>query len=147
MDDLVHAIALAVEKRKELPSELTVLIGEEQTLSYDELQREISRLLCGKEIKTFSIPKLIAEFGAWVQCHIPFKDMPFIKPWMIPLADDHYELDTSLAAKELGWKPKHHLKKTIPIMIEALKADPVKWYKDNQLKMSNGMAKKPRKTA
>jgi len=133
MSDLVDAIALAVKKRKELPEELVLLLGEEKTLSYDELQRAISRLLWGTEFKTWRIPKWIAKMGAKVQGMIPFIPKPFIKPWMIDLADDHYELDISKAKQTLGWKPKRALDATLPIMIEELKRDPESWYKLNLL--------------
>lgn len=133
MDDVIDAIALAVEKRKELPKETPLLIGEPKTLSYDQLQRAISRLLFNKEIRTFRVPKKIAKLGAWVQCLFAFKKKPFIRPWMIDLADDHYEMDISKAKRLLGWAPKHTLEKTLPIMIEALKKYPEKWYKINLL--------------
>ena len=68
-----------------------------------------------------------------MQGHIPFIPSPFIKPWMIDLSDDHYELDISRAKKVLGWEPKHKLEETLPIMIESLKKDPLAWYKKNQL--------------
>ena len=61
MDDLVDAIALAVEKRKTLPPEITLLLGEPVTLSYDQLQRQIARLIYGKEIDHLS--------GAEDHCH------------------------------------------------------------------------------
>lgn len=134
MDDLVDAIEKAVDQRKQLPSELTLLIGEPTTLSYDNLQRQISRLISGKEIRTFSIPKPVARIGSAIQCHLPFVEPPFIKPWMIALADDHYELDISRAKETLGWQPKRSLEETLPKMIADLKKDPAKWYKDNQLK-------------
>lgn len=133
MDDVIDAIVLAVEKRKELPPETPLLIGEPKTLSYDQLQRAISRLLFAEEIKTFQVPKWIAKLGAGVQCLFAFKQKSFIRPWMIDLADDHYELDISKAKKLLGWAPKHSLDQTLPTMIEALKKDPEHWYKINQL--------------
>lgn len=133
MADLIDAIELAVRKRKELPPELVLLLGETKTLSYDDLQRQISRLLFNKEFKTWRVPKLIAKIGAWLQGHIPFLPTPFIKPWMIDLADDHYELDITRAKNTLGWEPKHNLEDTLPIMIQKLKADPQGWYKKNQL--------------
>ncbi len=136
MADLIDAISLAVDKRKELPPELTLLIGEPKTLSYDQLQRQISRLIRGKEFKTWRVPKLIAKLGAWIQGHIPFVPPPFIKPWMIDLADDHYELNISKAKKILGWEPKHALDKSLPKMIEELKDNPLSWYKINHLQMS-----------
>ncbi len=134
MDDLVDAILLCVQKRNQLLDVVTLLLGESETLSYDELQREISRLLFGKEFKTFSIPKPIAKIGSFIENHLPFVPPPFIKPWMIDFADDNYTLDTSLAKKLLGWEPKHSLKTTLPLMIAGLKKDPKQWYKTNGLK-------------
>lgn len=134
MDDLIAAIALAVNKRDSLPPKLVLEVGEEKTLSYDELQRKISKLLFGKEMKTYSIPKPLAKIGAWIQNKIPFMPPSFIKPWMIKIADDHYELDCSKAKEVLGWKIEHSLENSLPIMIDSLKKDPVRWYKENQLK-------------
>lgn len=133
MADLVDAIITAVRRRKELPPETTLLIGEPKTLSYDDLQRRISHLLYGREFTTFRVPKALAKAGSWVQNRIPFLPRSFIKPWMIDLADDHYALDISKAKKVLGWEPKKSLEQTLPSMIDALKKDPAKWYKENQL--------------
>ena len=62
--------------------------------------------LHGKEWKTYRIPKALAKFGAWLLNVLPGPD-PFIKPWMIDLADDHYALDISRAraASRLGAAP------------------------------------------
>ncbi len=133
MDDLVDAIALAVEKRKQLPPDLTILVGEPKTMSYDEMQKQISQLLFNRDFTTYRIPKSIAKLGAWVECHLPFIPAPFIKPWMIDIADDHYELDISKAKKTLGWEPHQSIDKSLVKMIDALKANPVQWYKDNGL--------------
>lgn len=133
MDDLVDSIVSAVEKRKELPKETLLLIGEPKTLTYDQIQRKVSKLLFNKEIRTFRVPKFIAKIGAWVQCLFSFRKKPFIRPWMIDYADDHYELDISRAKKLLGWSPKKTLDQTLPIMIQDLKQNPEKWYKVNQL--------------
>jgi nucleoside-diphosphate-sugar epimerase len=133
MDDLVDAIQLAVQKRSELPDELILLLGEPKTMSYDELQRAISRLIRGAEFKTWRVPKWFAKLGSAIQGMIPFIPKPFVKPWMIDLADDHYELDVSKAKKILGWAPKKNLEETLPIMIQELKEDPEGWYKKNQL--------------
>jgi len=89
--------------------------------------------LFGKEFTTFRVPKPIAKLGAFMLCHIPFREKPFIQPWMIDLADDHYELNVTLAKRLLGWTPKHTLETTLPKMIAELKRDPEGWYKMNQL--------------
>lgn len=132
MDDLVDAIVQCVEKRRELPAETVLLLGEDRTLSYDAIQRLICRLLGRKEFTTIRVPKWIAKLGAWIQCRLT--SHPFIRPWMIDLADDHYELDISCAKKMLDWEPHHSLEGTLPIMIEGLKKDPKRWYQVNQLK-------------
>lgn len=134
MDDLIDAIWLCVQKRKELPPETTLVLGEDTTLSYDQLQRKISFLLFGKEMRTFRVPKIIAKIGSWVQNKIPFLPKSFIKPWMIDLADDNYTLNIYRAKSLLGWTPKHSIETTLPKMITDLKADPQGWYKANGLK-------------
>lgn len=139
MDDLVDALCLCVEKSGDLPEETVLEMGEEKTLSFDFLQNRISQLCHGVDLKTYQIPKWFAMFGAWMQNHTPFMNKPFIQPWMVPLADDHYDLDISKAERVLGWKPKHNLNDTLPLMIEDLKRDPWSWYKKNGLKPSHKM--------
>ena len=133
LEDLLDALVLTVERRKELPQVTTLLIGEPETLSYDELQRSISRQLHGKEWKTFRVPKPFAKFGAWLQDVLP-GSAPFIKPWMIDLADDHYTVDIGRARALLGWEPRHSLRETLPKIVNSLKSDPPTWYKENKLK-------------
>ncbi len=142
LEDLVDALALVVERRQELPQVTTLLLGEPETLSYDELQRAVSRQLHGEEIKTHRVPKPVAKFGAWLQGVLPGPG-PFIKPWMIDLANDHYALDISRARKLLGWEPRHSLRETLPKMIQALKADPPGWYKENKLKAKSPPPDRP----
>jgi len=133
MEDMVQALVLAVEHRKELPQVTTLLIGEPDTLSYDELQRTISRRLHGKEWRTYPIPKALAKVGSWLLNVLPGAD-PFIKPWMIDISDDHYALDISRASTLLGWEPRHSLRETLPKILTELKSDPVGWYRENNLR-------------
>jgi len=133
MRDFVDAIYQTVSKRHALPSELFLLLGEPKTYSYDQVQRELGKLILGKEFSTYQIPKILAKMGAWLQNSIPFFSDPFIKPWMIDIADDHYELDISYSKKMIDWEPKHNLADTLPQMINALKKDPNGWYKEHRL--------------
>jgi nucleoside-diphosphate-sugar epimerase len=134
MDDLIEALWLAVKKRKTLPNEMVLLIGEDQTLSYENLQKEIARLIHGHDWKTWKIPKPLAKIGAWSQEHLPFFPKSFIKPWMIEIADDHYALDISRAKQYLNWVPERSLRSTLPIMIKELKDEPLAWYDENRLR-------------
>lgn len=130
LDDLMTALAKTIEKRNELPEYIAINIGEPVTPSYEELQERIGLLIHGEEWETFEIPKPLAKAGAWAQDLV---GDPFIKPWMIDRADDHFELDISRAGKLLGWEPRHNLMDTLPPMISNLKADPVAWYTRNGL--------------
>lgn len=132
LDDLVDAIVRTVDRRTKLGPTQTLLIGEESVASYDELQRVISRELHGEEWETRIIPKVVAKAGAWLQEQAP-GDEPFIKPWMIELADDHLEVDTSRACSRLGWVARRQLLNELPRILERLKSAPLDWYRTNHL--------------
>ena len=132
MDDVVDAIERAVEKRASVPQETVLLIGEPETLSYDELQHTMQRLIHGESWETIDVPGPIAKVGAWVEDVLPGK-VPFIKPWMIDRANDHYALDITRAKTVLGWTPKRSLRATLSKMVSALKADPLGWYHEQGL--------------
>lgn len=135
MDDLVDALELTVERRASLPEEVAILLGEEETLTYDELQHTLARLIHESDLETLEIPGALsplAKVGAWIQEKLPGRD-PFIRPWMIDRANDHYALDITLARSLLGWSPSRSLRETLPKMVAALKADPAEWYRENEL--------------
>ena len=131
LNDLVDAIAKTIEKRKDLSPETILNIGDDETLSYQELQDIISTTVNGKKIEIIHISKWFAKAGAFIE---NLFGKAFIKPWMIDLADDHFELDSSKAKKILGWQPQHSLRNTLPEMIKNLKENPEIFYKENKLK-------------
>jgi nucleoside-diphosphate-sugar epimerase len=134
LDDVVGALRATVARRATLPPEAVILIGEPDPLSYDELQRALAWQIHGvRDWDTTQIPKAVAKAGAWVQDQIPGVEEPFIKPWMIDLADDHYALDITRARQLLDWSPRHSLRETLPKMATALKADPEGFYRINKL--------------
>lgn len=130
LEDLVDALEKTVQRRQTLPDEVAINIGEPETPSYKALQDKIGRLLHGEAWKTYEVPATLAKAGA-IGMNI-FGD-PFIKPWMIDRADDHYELDISRARDLLGWEPKHRLLDTLPAVIDNLKKNPLEWYRKNKL--------------
>ncbi|MDQ6892751.1 MAG: NAD(P)-dependent oxidoreductase [Acidobacteriota bacterium] len=85
LEVLIEAFLILPGRRDLLPPELTVLLGEPETLSYGELQRDFGRLIHGEVWETREIPKALAKAGAWLEGAIP-GEKPFIKPWMIDLA-------------------------------------------------------------
>ena len=139
LDDLVEAIVRLVERRKALPEELPLLLGEPDALSYGELQNEVGRLVHGTEWPTWEVPKALAKTGAFVEADVLGEDS-FIRPWMVDIADDHYAVDISRARELLGWEPKRSLRPSLPKMIRALKDDPVGWYRSNKLNIAMAAA-------
>ncbi|HEY0628390.1 MAG TPA: NAD-dependent epimerase/dehydratase family protein [Sphingomicrobium sp.] len=142
-DDMLDAFRRAIDRRRELPSGTIILIGEEGALGYDALQDEIGYLIHGADDwPTIRLPKAAAAAGAWAQQKLEpvvpdaldQGEPPFIRPFMVRMADDHYELDISRARELLGWEPKHRLKDELPALVAALKRDPKAWYEKNGLK-------------
>jgi nucleoside-diphosphate-sugar epimerase len=134
-DDVVDAILLAFARRKELPPEVILLIGEIKSLSYDELQRAFGQLIHGVEWNTRAIPPLVAKTGVRLLKLLALGRSASIAPWMIDVAQDNMELDITRARTMLGWNPQHSLLDTLPKMVSRLKADPFTWYRENELKL------------
>jgi len=132
LDDLTDAVSRTVERRKQLPSELPLLIGEPDALGYDETQDIVGRTLHGEDWTTLRIPKPIAKVGAWLEGEAT-EGESFIKPWMVEESNAHYILDITRAHELLDWTPTHSLRDTLPKIVEALKKDPAGWYKANKL--------------
>ena len=130
--DLIVAVSRLIARRKTLPPELPLLLGEPEVMGYGELQSEIGRLIYGTEWETWEIPEPLAKAGAWVETEV-LGEEPFIRPWMVDIANDHYALDITKARELLDWNPQHSLRATLPKMIAALKADPTSWYRANKL--------------
>lgn len=145
LDDVVDVIERTIERRAQLPTESVILVGEPETLSYDELQHTFMRLIHGKSGETHNVPGLIAKVGAWVQDQMPGQD-PFIKPWMIARANDHYALDITRAHTLLDWVPSRTLRQTLPKMVAALKADPLGWYRQHGLEPPLSLMKEVERT-
>ena len=132
--DLVDLFELLVERRADLPQDLVLLAGEPQPPSYGELQAELGRLLHGMPWHTREVPKTLAQAGAWLQeVALPESKEPFIKHWMIDMADDHYELDIGRGRTLLGWQPRHRLLDELPQIVAKLQHDPQAWYAANHI--------------
>ena len=132
LDDLMTAIARVIDRREDLPEVFPVLLGETDVMTYDEIQRDLGRLIHDEAWETLSIPKAAAKAGAWAETAV-FDEDGFIRPWMVDISGDHYELDLTAARTHLGWSPKHTLRKSLPAIVAGLKADPFAWYQANRL--------------
>ncbi|MBI5278137.1 MAG: NAD-dependent epimerase/dehydratase family protein [Burkholderiales bacterium] len=140
-EDMIDAFRRTIDRRGELPPETVLLIGEPDVMSYAQLQDAIGELLHGEEWTTLRVPKPAAKLGALVQEKlepvvpdaIDQGKKPFIRPFMVTLADDHYALDTGAARKLLGWEPRHRIRDELPALIQSLRKDPAGWLKAHGL--------------
>ena len=141
-DDMLDAIVRTVDRRAALPAHTEILIGEPDAIGYDALQDRLGELMHGvDDWRTLRVPKAIAAAGAWAQDKlepvipdaIDAGERPFIKPFMVAMADDHYALDIGRAHELLDWQPRHQLKDALPAMVQALKDDPAAWYEANKV--------------
>lgn len=139
-DDVVEALVRIVDRRRELPDDLDLLIAEPETLGYGELQDLIGRSLHGHDWTTMEIPDELATVGAWLREKNPFGEDPFIRSWMIEHADDHYEIDIGRARRLLDWEPEHRVAEVIPEMVEHLRSDRAGWYAANELEPPDSSA-------
>lgn len=109
LEDLTSAVQSFVEKPSDLAEHTVLLLGEKEVRGYGELQRLVGHLLHHEEWSTVSIPPKFARAGTWIQEAILDEDL-FQKPWMVDIANDHYELDNSRAQETIGWSPSHSLR-------------------------------------
>lgn len=141
-DDMIDAFVRTIDRRDQLPSEAVILIGEPDTIGYDDLQDRLGCLIHGDDDwATLRVPSAVAGAGAWVQDKaepvipdaIDQGERPFIQPFMTRMASDHYALDIGRAQELLGWEPRHRLGDELPAIVATLKEDPAAWYKANHI--------------
>ena len=139
-DDMLDAFQRAIDRRKALPRETAILVGEVDAIGYDALQDRLGALMHGvDDWPTVQVPKAIAAAGLWAQARLEpvIPDAidkgapPFVRPFMAEMADDHYALDTRRARDLLGWEPHHRFKDELPSLVRSLQDDPPGWYRRN----------------
>jgi nucleoside-diphosphate-sugar epimerase len=142
IDDLIACFRQAIKCRHHLIPHEIFLIGDEDVMSYAELQEELGTMIHGKKWPTIRIPKVIAKAGAWAKDKLAGGEVEasFIKPWMIDLADQHYPVNIMRAREHLRWEPKRSLRHALPDMIGRLQFDPRRWYEVNALPLPAEMA-------
>ncbi|HDZ08988.1 vitamin K epoxide reductase family protein [Pseudohongiella sp.] len=155
LDDMLDLFKRCIDRRNDLPADATVLAGEPDVMSYRQLQDELGRLIHGAEVwRTLSLPEPIAKAGAWMEEKsepvvpdaIDHGEKPFIRPFLIDLASDHYALDITQAKHLLGWEPSHSIGKKLEIMVKNLKKDPVAWYRNNGIRPPDWLVNAEEKT-
>jgi len=136
LEDLTDCIERTIGLRDKLDIDEVFLVAEPDIVSYGETQDILGEALHGMEWPTIRIPKPVAKAGAWVEEKLASDEKePFIKPWMVDLADDHYPVAMDHARAVLGWQPTHRLRHTLVEMVRRLKENPRQWYETNGLQV------------
>ena len=142
IDDMLNLFERAIERRERLEPGVAILGGEPDAMSYGALQDRIGQLIHGEDHwRTLTLPAPVAKVGAALETRaepvVPDAfdqgEKPFIRPFMIDMASDHYALDVSKARHLLDWEPQHRISDELPTLIGALKSDPLSWYRDNRI--------------
>lgn len=139
LDDVTACVMRVVEARDRLGPYEVYLVAEPEVMSHAALQERLGELIHGKAWPAIRIPKPVAKAGAWVKDKLPGQD-PFIKPWMIDLADDHYPVEIRRLRETFQWEPKHRLSMVLEDMVARLQRDPRGFYEANGLPLPKAMA-------
>ena len=146
IDDMLDLFERVIERRDALEPGTVLLAGEPDAMGYGALQDRIGQLIHGEDHwRTLNLPAPVAKAGAALETSaepvVPDAfdqgEKPFIRAFMIDMASDHYALDISKARHLLDWEPQHRIAKDLPVLIEALKDDPLEWYRANGITPPN----------
>lgn len=133
LEDLNEAIVGFVKLQRPLSQFENYVLGEEDVITFRELQQRTGMLIHRRPWPVIRIPKFLAKTGASMMEHLPIMREPFIKPWMVSHSDEHFAVDITRIKQTLNWEPKRKLRNTLPVMINGLMEDPDKWYKINKI--------------
>lgn len=140
IDDMLDLFRRVVDRRDQLEPGEVILAGEPDVLGYGHLQDRIGELIHGEpRWRTVTLPTGLARLGAAIETRaepvvpdaLDQGEKPFIRPFMIEMASDHYAPDISKAQRLLGWSPEHRIEDGLQVLVAALKDDPLEWYRDN----------------
>ena len=104
VDDVTDAIFRGIARRRRLPSELTLLIGEPDPPADAELQNRIGELLRSRDWASVPVDRT--------------------RP--------RYALDLDRARRFLGWHATHHVMEMLPAILAARGRDPAAWARANE---------------
>ncbi len=140
IDDMLDLFRKVIDRRAAIEPGEVILAGEPDAMGYGALQDRIGKLIHGEsDWPTVTLPAPLAKAGAALETRaeplvpdaLDQGEKPFIRPFMVGMASDHYALDIAKARRLLDWEPQHRIEEGLPVLIDALKADPLSWYRDN----------------
>lgn len=88
-----------------------LLVGEDRPVTYRQINRAADRAFGHGERRIYRVPRRLAGLGAQLMewASTVTGRPPFIRPWMVDYAGEHFEFDLSATRRQLGWEPDGYL--------------------------------------
>ena len=88
-----------------------LLVGEERPVTYRQINEAASRAFGNGQRLLYRVPPFLARLGAYLL--VWWAKMrgvePFLRPWMIDMAGEHFEFDLTETRRRLDWQPGGYL--------------------------------------
>ena len=134
LEEVARAFELAAAKLRGRPGCHRFLIGQAEPVTYAQIHRQASRAFYGKVLPLVRIPAALAYVGAALRAAVMsgFGRRPFIQPWMIWAAGEHFEFDLTHTRRKLGWEPSRWLGEDLSRILQLAAYHRQIWLEVNQ---------------
>jgi nucleoside-diphosphate-sugar epimerase len=111
VDAVAEAFLAAVEHLAGESGLHRLMVGETRPVTHRQINHAADRAFGYGERRIFEVPEFVAREGArlmgwWRGLR---DEEPFIRPWMIEFAGEHFEFDLTATRRALGWEPDGYL--------------------------------------
>jgi nucleoside-diphosphate-sugar epimerase len=129
----------AVGFREELENGEILIASPDGAVSHEELYYGSTHYHRGNSRMPLHVPRFLVGPGIHLRCLLGklTGEMPFERPWMARYVDEQMTTDASHTRERLGWspRPRLHILRRLPFLLENLKSDPVEWNRRNRAAM------------
>jgi nucleoside-diphosphate-sugar epimerase len=134
INDVTDAFERALTRLRDQPRIHRLLIGEAAAVTYREIHHRASQGFHGSALPLIWTPRWLAAAGAaglgWLGDLIGVRR--FIRGWMVPYADEHFEFDIGPTEQSIGWRPRNQLSERLPHILDFAKNKPESWLAVNR---------------
>jgi nucleoside-diphosphate-sugar epimerase len=129
-EDAAAAFELALSGLRGRAGTHRFLVGEERPMTYAEVH-DAARRTFGKGRASFlRVPRAVAKAGAALFQAAGAE--PFVRPWMVDFAGEHFEFDLQQVRAGLGWQPQRSLFDEMDSMCRRARDQAEEWRRRNE---------------
>ena len=134
VDEAADAFLKAVEALEGSGGLHRLLVGEERPVTYRQINDAASRAFGYGERRLWEMPRFIARVGAWVLGWWAklWGREPFIRPWMVDFAGEHFEFDLTETRRQIGWEPEGYLGERLDAICRRAAVHREVWLRKNE---------------